>query len=89
MVVSKSWNDTINYPKKIKILEISQKDWKNLHESIDFNNFQKLPEVIGCPDCADGGASWVEISRSNVVFKVTFDYQNPPSELHNLISNFR
>ena len=42
-------------------IEFSNKDWDNLLELLDTEKFYALSEVIGCPDCADGGAEWIEI----------------------------
>ena len=40
-----------------------------------------LLEQYGCPDCADGGASWVTIARDSVTRRTEYDYGKPPSEL--------
>jgi hypothetical protein len=44
-----------------------------------------LDPVYGCPDCADGGAAWVEIFREDVIERVEMEFGSPPevlSELH-------
>jgi len=51
---------------------------KNL---LDSEKIAALPEVIGCPDCADGGAEWVAINADGKPYKVTFEYGKPPKEL--------
>lgn len=83
--VRKAWRDTVNYPPKITTYRISKTDWNKYYESLDFNAFSKLPKVTGCPDCTDGGAGWIELSKSGNTHKVTFDLQNPPTELESLI----
>lgn len=40
-----------------------------------------LPEVIGCPDCADGGAEWIAVNADGKNYKITFEYGKPPKEL--------
>ena len=35
--------------------------------------FDAAPDVIGCPDCADGGRCWVEVSRDGKPRTITFD----------------
>ncbi len=53
--------------------------WSNLTSAIDIDAFFALDEVIGCPDCTDGGAEWVEIETSRGRrHKVTFGYGIPP-----------
>ncbi len=35
--------------------------------------FDAAPDVIGCPDCADGGRCWVEVTRDGKPRTITFD----------------
>lgn len=49
----------------------------------------KLPETIGCPDCADGGAEWIEVETSQGKHKVTFEYQKEPAEITPYIEDLR
>ena len=53
----------------------------DLISQINFLKFTQLPKVIGCPDCADGGAEWIEITQDGQTHKVTFEYFNEPSEV--------
>jgi hypothetical protein len=41
---------------------------------VDFRQFSQQPTTIGCPDCADGGAEYVELQAGNEKHRVTFDY---------------
>lgn len=44
-----------------------------------------LPEDLldryGCPDCADGGASWLTVARQSGTRRTEYEYNNPPREL--------
>ena len=40
-----------------------------------------LLEQYGCPDCADGGASWVTVARESGTRRTEYEYGKPPSEL--------
>ena len=51
--------------------------------------FRNLEEVIGCPDCTDGGVEWIEITTSELSHKVTFEYFNEPEETQNYIDDLR
>lgn len=33
-----------------------------------------LPETIGCPDCADGGAEWIEVMDAGGTARVTYEH---------------
>jgi hypothetical protein len=37
-----------------------------------------MDTVIGCPDCADGGAEWLELGFEKEVKRVTFEYMHEP-----------
>jgi hypothetical protein len=41
----------------------------------------ELQDTYGCPDCADGGASRITLSRLRSVSSHTYEYLNPPEEL--------
>lgn len=69
--------------------DISIEDWENLVNNIDFVVFRNLEEVIGCPDCTDGGVEWIEITTSELAHKITFEYFNEPEELQNYIDDLR
>jgi hypothetical protein len=40
-----------------------------------------LTDRYGCPDCADGGASYVTVARAEGTRKSEYEYGNPPAEL--------
>jgi len=52
---------------------LSQEMWQQIIELIDFEYFQSLDDVYGCPDCADGGAEFIEIIYEGVTKQVTFE----------------
>ena len=58
-------------------------------DDIDLDAFLAMDETIGCPDCADGGAEWLEIGFENEVKRVTFEYMNEPNELKDIIPALR
>lgn len=58
-------------------------------KNIDFEAFTKLAEVIGCPDCADGGAEWVEIVKNDSRHKVTFEFGHDVKEIAPLLKLLR
>jgi hypothetical protein len=48
--------------------------WQRLVQLIDVATFSRLEPVYGCPDCADGGAEWIEIEQGEQRNRVTFEY---------------
>jgi hypothetical protein len=64
--------------------------WDSVRSNLNLKDFFDLPEVIGCPDCADGGAEWIMIKQTNgESHKVTFEYNNEPVLLKTYILKFR
>lgn len=43
--------------------------------------FDAAPDVIGCPDCADGGRCWVEVVRDGKSRMVTYDCSTGSEQL--------
>lgn len=64
-------------------------DFTNLFQKVDLDRFMELSEVIGCPDCADGGSEWVEITTEKGAKKVTYEYGNEPKEVKTFIIDLR
>ena len=58
-------------------------------DKLNLEDFKSLNEVIGCPDCADGGAEWLELSINGDLKRVTFEFMNEPNELKLIIEDLR
>ena len=56
-------------PNKVDTVKTDRTKWNSLVKSVDLIKFYKLPQVIGCPDCADGGAEWIEIGTKNKTYE--------------------
>ncbi len=61
----------------------------SLTKSLDYELFKKLNEIVGCPDCADGGAEWIEIIKGDSKHKVTFEFGKSPKEIESLVTVLR
>ncbi len=69
--------------------DVSADEWDYWQSLIDKEVFLKLKDVYGCPDCADGGAEWLEIQSPDINKKVVFEYHNPPAGIANLVNKLR
>ena len=68
-------------------IPLKHEKWEDLLKVNAYTDFQKLPNTIGCPDCADGGAEWIEVNKAShfdcqtprrlFSKKVTFEYGKP------------
>lgn len=81
ITTSTSFRDPEKQPQKTKVTASNVASYKELLELVNLEDFHKLPATIGCPDCADGGASWIEISHLGKKHNVHYEYGNPPVEL--------
>ncbi|PWA04625.1 hypothetical protein [Flavobacterium psychrotolerans] len=88
---SKSWGKGKNNanPDKTDTLLIDNNKWKVLVENVNLIEFNKLPNTIGCPDCADGGVEWIEIGTSKKKYKVEFEYGKDIEVLNKLLELLR
>lgn len=59
---------------KVHTANLTDDQYQKVIKGINLQAFQQLPEIIGCPDCADGGAEWLEINLDGGLHKVTFEY---------------
>lgn len=85
---SKSANG-VNPSTKTCTKTITESELFALKKLVNINSFKKLPEVIGCPDGADGGAEWISLSMQGKVKKVMFEYGNVPNDLKKLVAKLR
>lgn len=79
----------INPSKKTCTKSIEDAEVDALKALVNADSFKKLPETIGCPDCADGGAEWISLKLEGKVKKVTYEYGKTPDELKALVQKLR
>lgn len=81
--------DTLkNKPEMIE-KKFATADFYALCKNIDLQAFLQLEERLGCPDCADQGAEYVEIITTNQKKRVTFEPGTIPAPLQTLLPKLR
>lgn len=60
-------------PPRVRTLPLSPSEWERLQGRVDTAAFRALEGVHGCPDCADGGAEWIQLETDEPI-RVTFEY---------------
>ncbi len=80
--VSGEWSDLLE---KTKVTQMSQTEWGKLIDLIDFQQFNSLPDKIGCPGCADAPVEWIEISYDDKTKKIEFEHEDKIPEISKLI----
>ncbi|CAF1237034.1 unnamed protein product [Rotaria sp. Silwood1] len=63
--------------------------WEQLVSSLNLKTFLALDNTIRCPDCADGGAEWIQVDWLDGTKHVTFDYGRTIDGIEDLIKKLR
>lgn len=71
---SKAWKKGNATEQKDKLDTLKNENWAKILAAINLKRFKKLQNVIGCPDCNDGGQEWIEITTKRKAYKVTIEY---------------
>jgi hypothetical protein len=72
-----------------RTLSITAAEWEALVSAVDRRTLEPLPSVIGCPDCADGGAESLEVVGEDWQKGVTFEFNATIPELQPLLTRVR
>ena len=68
-------------------LLLSSSEQQELRRLMRDARVDDLPDRIGCPDCRDQGAEWIEVvDKSFKNRRITFEKGAPPSQLKELVS---
>jgi hypothetical protein len=69
---------------------ITESQVATINDTFDFSIFNSQPDIVGCPDCADGGAEWLEIDQGkDNIKRITFEYGKEVPGLEKIIGNLR
>lgn len=75
-------NDKSRFPDKKMEGKFTEQEWASILQLIDAQALMTLPNVIGCPDCVDGGAEWIEVIFDDGTSKrVTYEYEHQPTQI--------
>lgn len=83
-----SWNDP-DFPDTSISGTVSGEEWNLVVDAIDMELLLEFEDVIGCPDCADGGGEWIEVTFDESAKKITFEYGDTLEPIQILIDQLR
>ncbi len=86
--IATGWNSQ-QYPEKSISGQLTESEYQHLLSLIDMNALSKYDDIIGCPDCADGGGEWIEKKQDNQTKKITFEYNATLESINDLIEQLR
>jgi len=69
-----SWIENPDFPELILEDHITDEQLDQILNTFDFEEYLTLDNVYGCPDCADGGAEWIEITHDNLTKHILFEF---------------
>jgi len=75
-------------PQRLTV-KLTDAEWQQLATLAASVTYDGLPETIGCPDCADGGAESLAVTRGGKERKVSFDHGADIRQLQPLLARVR
>ncbi len=69
------------HPTQTTVWPMDPAAWPRLRAHAERFLRQRPEAVYGCPDCADGGAEWIEVEGPRGPYRTTFEYGRPPEVL--------
>ena len=76
-------------PTRRRMARLSSSEWSELIDGVDRRAIDTLPDTVGCPDCADGGAESLEVIGADWQKRVTFEHGAKMPELQPLLARVR
>ena len=80
---------TPRQPMRVEEQPISGDTWRRLQATLNVVAMAEMDSVYGCPDCADGGAEWVEVENAGTRKRVTFEASKAPKQLRAAVTELR
>ena len=77
------------HPDLVYTARLDATEWEALRLAADPALLDDTPEVVGCPDCADGGSEWVRLAQRGSADAVTFEYGDDLEALGELLPQLR
>ena len=77
------------YPLVKRSFAFPASQWNQVIGLVDLKTFRALEDRIGCPDCADGGAEWIQIDGTDGTKRVTFENGRSVKGIEALIDKLR
>ena len=78
-----------NLPKQSFNATLSPQEWQDFAQAAAAARIDTLPDTIGCPDCADGGAETLTIEGAGRSKTINFDHGADIKEAQPLLQRVR
>ena len=74
---------------RVRRAALAPGEWEEILALANAESLEGLAEVLGCPDCADGGAEWIEVEHQGEKRRVTFEYGSEVEPIQPLVDKAR
>jgi len=81
--------DSAGSPDLVYQTVLTATEWEDLVSLADLSALQAFEDVIGCPDCADGGSEWIKFESKAGSKQIIFEYGDTLSGIQPLIEQLR
>jgi hypothetical protein len=81
--------DSTRNPRKTQTLQLTEAEARRLQALANVRDVSRVEGVHGCPDCADGGAEWVEIRTTDRTIKATYEFRSTLEPIAELQAQLR
>lgn len=71
---SRGGRGAVALPDEVIRAPLAAGEWRAIQALAEAARFDGLPAVVGCPDCADGGAESLSVETARATRSVSFDY---------------
>lgn len=72
-VLMETSRDSVRYPRRTRSIEITSAQWQRIQSLAETSVMSEVEGTHGCPDCADGGAEWVELRMGGRAVRATYE----------------
>lgn len=74
---------------QVSSIPLTAGEWQEIQRLASQADFNAVPDVIGCPDCADGGAESLTVQGAGGSETVTLEFRADVRELQPLLTRIR
>lgn len=87
-LIERSWEDA-RFPPRTRVFEITEAEWQRISTLARNGGLEQVAGVHGCPDCADGGAEFIELKTGGDRVRATFEFRQNLAPITELQAELR
>lgn len=70
-------------------IQLSEKLWKQIVNSVELDSIKALPKINGCPGCDDGPIGMLQVITKTDTINLRFEGPDPPKSIRTLLQNIK